>query len=601
MEADTRLKGYYLQAAEALSQQLQNQTTPEQDYGYTDMSSDNLTSAMSPVNHPEMTYQQYMQSYGTAMPAGTNQQYQHGNLTSSYAAMNQPYHQSDFTSEHAEINQQSCLPVSQAVHAVHSTLPVLPYLFKDSSFPVVHAGLSNLPAAHEVHSEFPVSSAEVNSMPIALAVEQADTRVAHALGAESSVRSTYMASADKHKQAVRKVLQVHGFSEEELDRYEQLSKPGVPSKPAQVIYNLTAADLPMFSGELQDYMDFKSNFWSMISYFPEERWLSLLKGRLDHESKSIVASCMGTSKFAFSRAFELLEQQYYHPDILKHMYLQQVNTLVGTDCTQDDQRFEEVVAKIRRSYDHLMLISPISLLSLDIALTSWMKNMPEQLYDSLSELRYYHAEEFTFHRALKEAKDFVGLRKSQRLWGERRPKLGCSCSEKKNKVNSSEAGGVCAPEENLQEEDSKQNLSPIPSLHRDLQSASTIPSPQWMPVASGVQSKAEPGISGQEPQKGGYCKCNLCLSQEHFTTDCKELFTEEQLELTVQQREICLVCGATSHKAEVCHKARLDGSAALCSRADCNETPHTISGRFCSLCKKTSHQEQTHDKILTDT
>ena len=215
-------------------------------------------------------------------------------------------------------------------------------------------------------------------------------------------------------------LQRQGFTQEELLRYKQMSTQDidlgeVPSlPPEQVFVQMSASDLPGFHGDIIYYPEFRSTFGSQISYFPKQQRLRLLKSCLDEESQLVIAGCQGPSDVAYSRAWRQLDAKYYHPEQVQHLILDYMSRLVNIPCFEQDE-FSDVVSKLRGWFDRLLTSSRMSVLHLKPLLYYWMGNLPQEVYEKVSKIRFYDPPRFTFPRVLQVCEEWLDLQNSKRL------------------------------------------------------------------------------------------------------------------------------------------------------------------------------------------
>lgn len=169
---------------------------------------------------------------------------------------------------------------------------------------------------------------------------------------------TELGDGEVYNRAMQTALHAEGVTKPMLKYYSSLSSasgldvtslPCLPS--SQVRVNLSAEDLPRFSGEIFDYRDFKTGFLTMISHFPENFRLHWLKRCLDPVSKQLIDVCQGGRGFVFCRAFEILDNHYDKPKLVKQILFHRIESLADIQCAHDDKAFITVVRSIRKFFE----------------------------------------------------------------------------------------------------------------------------------------------------------------------------------------------------------------------------------------------------------
>jgi hypothetical protein len=396
----------------------------------------------------------------------------------------------------------------------------------------------------------------------------------------------------------RTMLQSVGVPREDLDSYAQMSLgpdldvTRIPSLPStQILMTQSASDLPTFSGSIEEYREFKQDFLSLLSSFPESDRLRLLKKCLDANSKQAIAICQGAGAHAFAKAFAILDEKYDRPDLVKQILLQQITGLTSTRCAFDELQFAQVVRDMRERYDRLLMISPLSAMTFESAVYTWMGNMPSSVYNKLSKLMCFYPKQCTFQRALVEAERHVKHKECERRSPVERPSgensSRKSASKRINTLGASkDQNGYSPPSESsdspAQELEEQSDVSDQGRVEKSVNASNYKQAPKGSAYGN-VSSNA---ASNSSAYKRKFHKCNLCDTDDHYTIDCKVKFSNKQLQQLVKGRRICWVCGDSGHWPDRCRVYHIAGSNALCQKPECGTQLHAKSGRFCALCKK---------------
>ena len=398
---------------------------------------------------------------------------------------------------------------------------------------------------------------------------------------------------EDHKRVIEEALQAYGVPKPTLKYYSNLSSadhrdptslPTLPS--AKVVINMSAEDLPRFSGEVCNYRDFRTNFLNMISHFPEGFRLYWLKRCLDPESKELIAECRGGGSLVFSKAFEILDKQYRQPFLEKTMLLHKIEDLAVIQCTHDDKAFSTIVRSMKRFYDRLLAVAPACIMSLESTKVAWLNNMPAELETRLSHLSFTEPEGFTFPRVLEAAEKYAGWKHYESLLSRDRlhqeEALHKQTQTAEITASSKDPSTRLGTEKDAPATDSVVNQKLPPEEPLD----SAVLTSQWMPESG--ERHLQPGFSSPQLKRSKHVihKCYICKTGQkgdHFTIECNQVIPDEQLKRLVKEEKLCLMCGKHNHWARDCRFRR--DETALCKNPQCSSEPHTVTGRFCVLCK----------------
>jgi hypothetical protein len=388
------------------------------------------------------------------------------------------------------------------------------------------------------------------------------------------------------------VLEPHGVTRPEVEEYASRNiAPGfdlreLPSRPtSQILVTQSAADLPRFSGEVEDYAEFKMEFLAQVVDYSEGPRLRLLKSCLDEESRQMISICQGGQTQAFFKAIKILDDCYDQPALVIDTLMQRVNEHVNTDCSRrdDEKAFEKVVRGVRICFDRILMLQPLGVLAFKTLISTWIRNMPPGLRDQTSKLAHFKREECNFRRVLEDAEKFVGWKRF-----ESRQKLVRPSGDRPPRKNIHGLQLGSGQGTNTQDETTGYNGEeevPVDTPWAD------PPVNQALLAAATINNRGGPPQPSQAPPRRVKHKCYLCktgVNSDHFTINCEKILSDEELTRIVRAEKICLVCGESGHYPAVCVTARVGGEGVLCRKAECSQLMHTKSGRFCALCKRTS-------------
>ena len=447
-------------------------------------------------------------------------------------------------------------------------------------------------------------------------------------------------SSGKHEitREEKTMLRQAGFSAKDFrDREEQSSilhdhqrLPGIPA--TNFVINMSTDSVSQFSGEMEDYAEFKGEFMALAGALPEGSRLAVLKQKVKGtKAEHVISRYLGVSKAAFDAAIKALDTKYDQPDELVQILLFQIQDLFDGSCADDDEKFASLVSAIRIRFQRVFELRPAQVIAANGMLPCFVGCMPKKLHDRVSARRYRKPGWYTFANVLKEAEEHVCFRESQRTCPEKKDADGGhrssysrhrSYSPYKKKGSSYHRAGVNAVKVSADEdrtganskssgkskgEKDKARLDIKPRGERD-RSSSTGKWERKKPVEavdrsrsssknSGFNSSAD--SEGYVPRKRGFSrdrsasrgrftllyKCNLCHTDEHSTVDCEVDYSKEQMQQLVRERNMCYICGSPGHRSFICPVREMCPDIVyICHSEECGDVPH--SKKFCSIVPK---------------
>ena len=423
-------------------------------------------------------------------------------------------------------------------------------------------------------------------------------------------RQTRSSGAQELSSAERTILQQHGFTRADLAARVNHVSGGIrasalPSMPAsQFLISVSPDSIREFSGKMEDYEQFRSEFMAFAETVPEHQWLHKLRDKLPAGARNLISRCHGIGRAAFDQAITILDNNYNKVEAIIQILIAQIEDSLNPNISSDSVKFAAMVAEVRGKLDRIFHLDPVEALALNGCLPKMMSCLPRKPYEAACLLRLNKPRKYNFSTVLRLAEDHVRLLESQRVGPENRVRSESHSSRdsvrehrdgdrrshsykspSRSHVNSTSADVVPVGEQS----DVSVNLT-----FSDNDTASQKPS-------KFVNRSRTPEKSRQIKDRSEYrgrslsrsrtrlptFKCNLCKLDDHDTINCKRTFTEAELQALVSDRFICLACGGLNHKSSRCSVALLCPNADfLCSGVEskCKSIPH--SKRFCAVVKE---------------
>ena len=417
--------------------------------------------------------------------------------------------------------------------------------------------------------------------------------------------------SEGYDSAMRTMLQRQGLTEEDMECFRSMADldvSGVPeAPPAQALYTVSPSDLPKFSGEIEEYQEFKMDFLAQIRSFPVSSRLRLLKTCLDEDSRQTLTICKGGGELAYAKAWKTLDRNLDHPNLVKQMLIQQITDLVSIKkCTFDAEAFEGVVKNVRVKYEQLIMLSPLNVMSMESIKVVWINNLPSNLYPKVSRMSHFKPDECTFIRVLHEAELHASwtLSNRRRCQFQQVPRVQAQHQTvygkpafNKQKVNALGAaegqgladGSLPAPVPSPGQGYTTAQQSELEVTTLDEYSTESLAIVSSIEAAYKARQQSGPSEPGPKPPRRAAHKCFLCKqggSSDHYTVNCPCQVTDEALGKVVKEEKLCMVCGRPGHRGVNCDLVKVAGAQVLCTKPGCTQEPHAKTGRFCTLCKQ---------------
>ena len=384
-----------------------------------------------------------------------------------------------------------------------------------------------------------------------------------------------------------------GVTEEEQERYvlEDLEEQEVTANTSAVsfVINRSKDDVPVFSGNIADYKDWRLSFQSYMAHFPKYEHLETLKNKLG-PSKRLISGCSGITESALSRAWDILDSELCDKEILKRELLAQLRRLLSVPYTTNTN-FVDTIRHVRDRFDRLLRVDGTCVFSANNDyLEMLLKSMPRWLATKLINKYQDGKIDWTFNTILKKAEEaLVGIR-LQDFYLKDSGRGGAS------NINALSVENTYC--------DSKEFDYP-----KDVNAAGTSNTFQGGSQFGGrgsgrgvrgrgfVQGNRTSEISQNSRSRGhkqrpdmtnAWAQCMVCDVNDHKTVDCKVAPAMEpgKLKALTELRKICLLCGRPNHLAKHCPLFTVaQDSRLLCKDSGCASDPHAKV--FCGVAKKT--------------
>ena len=410
--------------------------------------------------------------------------------------------------------------------------------------------------------------------------------------------------------ADRTVLIQHGVSEKALrDRDENaeasMNLSDLPCLPqSQFVVNLSSSDISIFSGNLEDYEEFKSSFLAYAQSIPPEQRLMLLKLKLSGQAKNLVSECIGVNNGSFVRAFEILDKRYHRPELLIQKLVAQVEDCLDRSCKYSDSKFASMISNIRRCYQRIFLINPRKVWTLDGLLTKFSNCMPVSCLNNVTKMVKNNLSDHTFSKVLQVCEDYVEFKELQNITtGGTVDHPTVSRSDRSKSPNHRHPG---FKSRHYDRKDSSTHAlsetSETPtdnsSFDETIAAASLLKShlslkTKGKPEADGSRGRSLSRSNGNRSRSGSAFRqkspfretftCNLCNSNDHVISQCTGEF--DNLADIVYERKLCRLCVSTGHISTKCPILLLCPDIPIrCKNTECQDIPHCK--KLCKIMKK---------------
>ena len=149
---------------------------------------------------------------------------------------------------------------------------------------------------------------------------------------------------------------------------------------------MSADSVPSYTGNMEDYEDFKELFLAYAQAIPVSQRLITLKTKLDSKSKNAISGCIGKDQRTFEKAMGILEIHNNKPEMIINILIGKIEEALDEACMYNEDKFTDMVSDVRRFYNRILSIDPFKLPSLDGLTSRFSRVIPDKPYNKVSNL-----------------------------------------------------------------------------------------------------------------------------------------------------------------------------------------------------------------------
>ena len=380
----------------------------------------------------------------------------------------------------------------------------------------------------------------------------------------------------------------------------------------------TKEEIPVFSGDIVDYRDWKLSFRSLISQFPKPEHLDTLKIKLC-EKAILIAGCTGRTDSALKRAWGILDSTFGRPERVRAILLAQIEGLVSVPFI-NTTKFVYMVRQLRDKFDRLLRVDGLSVIGVNNhILVKFLRSMPAWLARKIMRLAREEHIQWTFNAVLKLAEKAVEDLQDQDWWLNDPGPLGYQevpsqkdCDKRRPRREACNAINTTDPEDHEDYYEEEEEVEEYTEDTADVavhqiqggnrgvgagrgllrgagsRGRGTVRGAAQGALRSGASQGGQQRGHIRPDMKNPFAKCMVCDCEDHKTVHCKVATTMDPAELKVltKVRRICELCGRPGHRSLHCPFYTVSENSTLACRSEvCSSNPHTMV--FCNINKKT--------------
>jgi hypothetical protein len=385
-----------------------------------------------------------------------------------------------------------------------------------------------------------------------------------------------------------------------------------PVPSSQFLVQVSASDIPSFSGEIEDFQDFRQAFLGFAQAIPAHQRLVMLRLKLTSEAKQVVAGVTGTDEASFHRAFNLLDEKYHRPDQVIEVLLAELWNLVDRPQIQSDAEFRELVSNLTRIHNRLLSLDRSSIGSCGMIRTKLTDILPKYPKGKVNDLMERDRRNWNFTSILKVCERCVRRLDQQDLTHRTattdKHKSGHSDSSRKSdhshfdrksrsynrdskpyyssrypSRSSSRNNGVSSSSTynvECQNGTSDCQVNEV-SVSKGSSSGMVKGSAKvYRPRSPSVGRPSRSASSGsrRSDSKSRFVeryRCMLCLKNDHSSLKCTAAVPD--LKQVAFDRHLCFICLTAGHRSELCPVKDFLSESVLCNKASCSvKSPHCV-------------------------
>ena len=329
--------------------------------------------------------------------------------------------------------------------------------------------------------------------------------------------------------------------------------------------------LKSFSGNSEDYYEWKTSFRAQVDSYPEELKVSTLKDHLNEDSLAFVAFISATESGAYQAIWRELDKKAKLGAAPYQLYTGKLMELINGPRAFNVKGLEKVYNTLNFTWSKLcslggkyvgyaepMLLGVSNILfdqsqrAVDKLSRTNRLNVPNVL-----EAVWEHMEQLSTRQHNEKAYGQQNAPQSTRNQHNRYPDRSTSSGQLYKVMSDYNRPDNILPERPIGIKTSNIIASP---------SRSVSPNKGQLGIRSFSPNKNRPQRSSSPNRRKAF-KCSLCECNDHSHLDCNKFSPEDVLRMC-KERHLCYVCRTTGHGASYCPFTPL-----LCIKQECENLP----------------------------
>ena len=383
-----------------------------------------------------------------------------------------------------------------------------------------------------------------------------------------------------------------------------------PVPPSQFLVQVSASDIPSFSGDIEDFQDFRQAFLGFAQAIPAHQRLVMLRLKLTSEAKQVIAGVTGTDEASFHRAFDLLDEKYHRPDQVVEVLLAELWNLVDRPQIQSDAEFRELVSNLTRIHNRLLSLDRSSIGSCGMIKTKLTDILPEYPKGKVNDLMLRDHGNWNFTSILKVCERCVKRLDQQDLThrtatsskfrsehSDSSEHSDHSHSDRKSRSYNRDSRPYYPNRYSSRSPDRKPIVSRSSNYSVGCQNSSSDCQVNEVSVGKGNPSDVvkrsavsyrlrSPSVghssrsasnnsrrSDSRSQSTERYRCMICLKNDHSSLKCTVICPD--LKHLAFERQLCFVCLTSGHRSELCPVKEFLNESVICTKSSCSmKSPH---------------------------
>ena len=189
-------------------------------------------------------------------------------------------------------------------------------------------------------------------------------------GVTFNVQGATVPSASRESKTFRSefektLLTEGGVTEEEQRVYDEVEseEQELPVDNSTITFHVAVSkdDVPMFSGNIIDYKDWRLSFQSIMQKFPTSQHMDVLRKKLGG-SESLILGCSGKTTYQLNRAWDILNEEFGDQEKLRRELKTHLRRLL-IPYTGSNSQFVNTIRQVRDRFDRLLRVDGCSVVS----------------------------------------------------------------------------------------------------------------------------------------------------------------------------------------------------------------------------------------------